>query len=250
VNTQAIQSETTQRPYPLTSGPWIMTQAWHTLLFAHWPLPPAALRPLVPPALPLDTFEGQAWVGVVPFTMSDVSARFVPPLPWLSAFPEVNVRTYVTLDGRPGVYFFSLDATNPLAVWGARRVFHLPYYYARMAVSTSAAGVVAYASRRTHDKAPAELRLRYRPTGPASGPRPGTLAYFLTERYCLYTTHRERVYRCEIQHGQWPLQPAEAEIEANTLALAAGIQLPTLPPLLHYAALQEVLVWPPCRIAG
>src|SRR5258706_1457833 len=226
-----------------------MTQAWHTLLFAHWPLPAAALRPLVPAALPLDTFEGQAWVGVVPFTMSDVSLRFVPPLPWLPTFPEFTVRTYVTLDGRPGVFFFSLDAANPLAVWGARRVFHLPYYRARMAVHASAAGV-AYASRRTYDKAPAELRLRYRPTGPASGPRPGTLAHFLTERYCLYTTHHERVYRCEIQHGQWPLQPAEAEIESNTLALAAGIQLPTLPPLLHYAALQEVLGWPPCRIAG
>lgn len=226
-----------------------MTQAWHTLLFAHWPLPAAALRLLVPPALSLDTFAGQAWVGVVPFTMSDVSLRFVPPLPWLSAFPEVNVRTYVMLDGRPGVYFFSLDATNPLAVWGARRVFHLPYYHARMAVRASAAGV-AYASQRTHHKAPTELLLRYRPTGPASGPRPGTLAHFLTERYCLYTTHRERVYRCEIQHGQWPLQPAEAEIEVNTLALAAGIQLPTIPPLLHYAAQQEVLVWPPRRVAG
>lgn len=249
MNTQAILSETAHRPYPLASGPWIMTQAWHTLLFAHWPLPAAVLRPLVPAALPLDTFEGQAWVGVVPFTMSDVSLRFVPPPPGLSAFPEVNLRTYVTLDGRPGVYFFSLDATNPLAVWGARRVFHLPYCHARMAVRASTAGV-AYASRRTQHKALAELLLRYRPTGPASGPRPGTLAYFLTERYCLYTTHRERVYRCEVQHGQWPLQPAEAEIEANTLALAAGIQLPTIPPLLHYAALQEVLVWPPRRIAG
>ena len=203
----------------------------------------------MPPALPLDTFAGQAWVGVVPFTMSDVSLRFVPPPPWLSTFPEVNTRTYVTLDGRPGVYFFSLDATNPLAVWGARRVFHLPYYHARMEVRTSAAGV-AYASRRTHHKASAELILRYHPTGPASGPRPGTLAHFLTERYCLYTTHHERVCRCEIQHRQWPLQPAEAEIEANTLALAAGIQLPAIPPLLHYAALQEVLVWPPRRIAG
>src|SRR5258706_15364612 len=110
--------------------------------------------------------------------MSHVLLWFVPPPAGLSAFPEVNLRTYVTLDGRPGVYFFSLDATNPLAVWGARRVFHLPYYHARMAVRASTAGV-PYSSRRPQHKAPAELLLRYRPTRPARGPRPRTPAYFL-----------------------------------------------------------------------
>ncbi len=226
-----------------------MTQSWHDLLFAHWPVDVAALRRLVPPALPIDTFDGQAWVAVVPFHMTNVSPRGVPALPFVSAFPELNVRTYVTVDGKPGVYFFSLDAGSRAAVMAARALFRLPYFAAAMTVSTtdgvSGFDNVRYSSRRN---AAAEFVASYRPTASAREPKPGTLEYFLTERYCLYTVNRRsRPRRLEIDHPPWPLQIAEAEIVTNTVAQAAGITLPPVPPLLHFAKRQDVVAWWPQR---
>src|SRR5262245_21709039 len=154
------------RPWPLPSGPWVMAQVWQDLLFAHWPIETAALRALVPASLALDTFDGRAWLGVVPFRMSGVRLRATPALPWLSAFAELNVRTYVTAEGKPGVFFFSLDAANPVAVAAARRFFHLPYFRARMSCRPDGDGI-HYASRRNHRGAPpAELRGSSRPLGP------------------------------------------------------------------------------------
>jgi uncharacterized protein len=246
-----ILRQTTQRPWPLPRGPWVMRQTWEALLFAHWPLAPEALAPLLPVALPsgaLDTFEGQAWVGIVPFQMRGVRPRGLPAVPWLSAFPELNVRTYVTLGGRPGVYFFSLDAANPVAVTLARRLFSLPYFTAAMRCLRDG-DTIAYRSRTRHGGKPAVFEAHYHPVGPVFTARPGTLEYFLTERYCLYAVSTcGRVYRGEIQHGPWPLQVAAAEIAVNTLADSHGITLPGTPPLLHYAARQEVLVWPPSRM--
>lgn len=235
------------RPYPPPRGSWVMRQTWSDLLFAHWPVSVEALRAVVPASLPLDTFEGQTWLGVVPFRMSGVRARFAPALPGLSAFPELNVRTYVTRNGRPGVYFFSLDAAN--AVAAARILFHLPYFRAHMRL-THAGGEVAYDSVRTHRGAPpAAFHGRYASTGPAAPPPPGSLAYFLTARYCLYATDEaETVYRAEIDHAPWPLQAAAAEIAVNTLAAAHNLALPDTPPLLHFARRLEVRVWPPRRL--
>lgn len=235
------------RPWPLPRGPWIMAQRWHDLLFAHWPVPVAALRPIVPAPLQIDTWDGQAWIGVVPFRMTGVRPRGVPPLPWLSAFPELNVRTYVT-DGdgptaKPGVFFFSLDAANWLAAAAARWLYQLPYYHARMALRC-AGDVVEYRSYRV-DIPPADLRARYRPTGPIQPFAPGSLDRWLTERYCLYTLEaRGRIYRAEIHHAPWPLQPAEAEFEVNTMVAPLGVALPPAPPLLHFARRQDVIVWP------
>jgi uncharacterized protein YqjF (DUF2071 family) len=239
------------RPYPLPRGPWVMRQTWLELLFAHWPLPPDVVRPLLPASLPLDTFDGQAWLGVVPFRMADVHPRWLPSVPWLSSFPELNVRTYVTVGGEPGVWFFSLDAGNPVAVALARTLFHLPYFNARFAIKRSGE-TIAYSSHRTDRRArPADLVARYGPTGPVYHSQPGSLEWFLTERYCLYSADgRGGIYRGEIQHEQWPLQPAEAEFERDTMAEAAGMTLPEVPPLLHYAARQEVLVWPISRVEG
>jgi uncharacterized protein YqjF (DUF2071 family) len=240
---------TDHRPWPPPAGPWIMAQSWHDLLFAHWPVAAAALRPLVPAALRLDTFGGQAWVGVIPFHMTGVRPRGVPPLPRLSAFPELNVRTYVALDDKPGVYFFSLDARSALAVSAARLFFRLPYYRARMAVAVTG-DLVDYRSRRTHPGAPpAELVARYGPRGLGSRWAPGSLDHWLTERYCLYTTDPAgdpagRPYRAEIHHAPWPLQPAHATFERNDMAAAAGIALPDAPPLLHFARRLDVVVWP------
>ncbi len=240
---------TAHRPWPLPAGPWVMMQTWHDLLFAHWPVAPEVLRPLVPGALPLDTFEGQAWVGVVPFRMSGVRPRGLPSLPWLSAFPELNVRTYVVVDGKPGVAFFSLDAGNPIAVALARALFHLPYFTAAMRLRRDGE-TIYYTSRRTHRGAPpAELEATYRPIGPVYHARPGTLAHWLTERYCLYThTPRGTLLRAEIHHPHWPLQPAEADFALQTMARGHGITLPDTPPLLHYAHRLDVLVWAPARV--
>ncbi|HWQ15766.1 MAG TPA: DUF2071 domain-containing protein [Roseiflexaceae bacterium] len=224
---------------------------WHDLLFMHWPVPAGALRPLIPPSLTLETYDGAAWLGVVPFRMSGVRPRLVPPLPWLSAFPELNVRTYVTAGGKPGVWFFSLDAANPVAVEAARLGFHLPYYTARMVCEPEGEGI-RYESERTHRGAPpAALRMRYRPTGRAYRSTPGTLEHWLTARYCLYAADRRgHTWRCEIDHPPWPLQPAEAAIEHNTMAEPIGLQLAAPPALLHFARYQEVVAWLLERVPG
>jgi uncharacterized protein YqjF (DUF2071 family) len=237
-------AHTEHRPYPLPQRPWVMFQAWNTLLFAHWSVAPEVLRPRVPPSLQIDTFEGQTWIGVVPFYMNDVRARGLPPVPGTSAFCELNVRIYVTDGEKPGVWFFSLEAENPLAVWGARCFFRLPYFNARMEHKRDG-DTVRYTSQRTHRGAPpAEFAGRYRPTGPVYRSVPGTLDHWLTERYCLYTAdQRGRVYRSDIHHLQWPLQPAEAEIKRSTMTEAAGIQLPDAPPLLHYVERIEMVAW-------
>jgi uncharacterized protein YqjF (DUF2071 family) len=221
-----------------------MKQQWYKLLFAHWPLAPDVLRPLIPQGLQLDTFDGQAWIGVVPFIVTGLRARWLPPIPGTSTFPELNVRTYVTHDGKPGVWFFSLDAANRLAVRGARLAYHLPYYDAEMSAEVTG-DHVRYRSRRTHkNAAPAEFVGSYRPIAPPMTAQVGTLDYFLTERYCLYTADkRGRLYRSDIQHAPWPLQKAEAEIQVNTMTEPHGIGLPDVPPLLHYSAFQDVKVW-------
>lgn len=217
-----------------------MKQTWHDLLFAHWPVPRATLRPLVPAQLELDQFNGQCWVGVVPFRMSGVTGRAMPPLPGLSSFPELNLRTYVTHGEKPGVYFFSLDAASLPAVWAARQFFHLPYFHARMSCRNRG-GEVLYSSQRI--ELPAELRATYKPTAAVRLREKGSLDHWLTERYCLYTTHRDHIYRGEIHHHPWPVHDAEAEFETNTVAAAAGIALPDIPPHLMFARRLDVLIW-------
>ena len=222
-----------------------MAQTWHDLLFAHWPVEPDTLRELIPRELPLDTFDGQAWVAVAPFHMSGIRARGLAPIPGQSRFPELNVRTYVTLNGKPGVYFFSLDVTSRAAVWAARTFYHLPYYRARMQVDLSG-DRVDYFSQRLGG--PAELRSCYWPVSAVRLREPGTIEHWLTERYCLYTVARGKVYRAEIHHAQWPLQDAAAQIEINTMASIAGIALRATAPLLHFAKRLDVLIWPLQRV--
>jgi uncharacterized protein YqjF (DUF2071 family) len=246
--TRDVLDQVSHRPWPLPEGPWIMTQSWHHLLFAHWPVSVRELRERVPKSLAVDLFDGQAWIGVIPFHMSNVAPRGVPSIPLVSAFHELNVRTYVTRDGKPGIYFFSLDANSSLAVTTARTMFRLPYFLAEMTCEPDA-GVVRYSSRRKASDARAELVATYRPTGEVRIPARGTLEHFLTERYCLYTVDDEfKEYRLEIHHPPWPLQPADAEITVNTMTDAAGVQLPAMSPLLHFAARQDVVAWPLSRI--
>ena len=243
-----ILNDTAHRPWPMPESAWIMTQTWHDLLFAHWPVAVDVLRAKVPAGFELDLFDHQAWVGVIPFHMTNIAPRGVPALPWVSAFPELNVRTYVVVDGKPGVYFFSLDAGNPVAVGAARTLFHLPYYSASMKVEEED-GWIRYQSRRTSGPAAAFVG-RYRPVGPKQPPEPGTLESFLTERYCLHTIDGSlRAHRVEIHHPAWPLQSAEAEITTNTMAEACGIRLPSMAPLLHFSKRQDAVCWPPVRVS-
>ena len=243
---EGIVTRIAHRPWPLPDSPWLMTQSWHDLLFAHWPVDAEALRAKIPPGLPLDLFDGQAWIGIVPFRMTNVAPRFVPALPLVSEFAELNVRTYVTLGGKPGVYFFSLDAASPIAVAAARSMLRLPYFSATMSVGGDGARV-DYSSHRTDSSGPpADLVAQCQPAGPTFQPIPGTLDYFLTERYCLYNVDsRFRAYRLEIHHLPWNRQRAEARFTTNTMADAAGIRLPPIAPLLHFAARQDMLAWAP-----
>jgi len=245
-----ILDETAHRTWPIPSGPWIMTQTWHDLLFAHWRVDAALLASKIPPAFDLDLFDGQAWLGIVPFHMTNVAPRLLPAVPWLSAFPELNVRTYVRVGNRPGVYFFSLDASNPLAVVAARTMFHLPYYTASMTVEQQD-GAIRYSSRRAKKGDAAALVVSYRPVGPVFQAPDGTLDHFLTERYCLFTVDREqRALTVDIHHPPWPLQAADATFTLNTIANPAGIDLPAEAPLLHFARRQDMEAWPLRRVAA
>jgi uncharacterized protein YqjF (DUF2071 family) len=239
--------ERDHRPWSVPRRPWLIGQTWRSLLFAHWRLDPASLAPLVPPPLELDTYEGEAWVGVTPFILTGFRLALTPPLPYLSTFPEVNVRTYVSVGAKPGIYFFSLDAASRLAVEGARRLYRLPYFLAEMEAD-EIAGRVRYRSARSDERgSEARLEMRYEAKGGSAPAEPGSLAHFLTERYCLYTLDEDRnPLRAEIHHPPWQLCPAKAEISENSMAPQA-LRLPGEDPLLHYSEMQDVLIWRPQR---
>jgi uncharacterized protein YqjF (DUF2071 family) len=228
------------RPWPLPDRPWLQGQTWHHLLFAHWPVDPDILRPLIHPAIPIDLWEGQAWIGVTPFEVGGAHPRRLPPVPPVASFPELNVRTYSTIDGKPGIWFLSLDAASALAVIGARRGYRLPYFRARMKIEPERE--VEYASRRLHGPH-AEFLGSYAPAGPVYQAELGTIDHWLTERYCLYTVDEQgRVLRGDIHHPPWPLQRAEARIERNTMTAPYGIELRG-DPLLHFGRRQDVIIW-------
>ena len=225
-----------------------MFQSWDDLLFAHWPLPAAALRPLVPAALAIEEFDGTAWLAQTPFRLTGMRFRWAPPMPAASTFLEMNLRTYVRFRGRPGIFFFSLDAASRFAVRGARTFYRLPYHLAAMSAERSN-GWFRYRSSRL-DGVDAELSARYRPAGDVFEPAPGSLEHFLTERYAFFVVLRSgSVLRGDIHHPPWRLQPAIAELDRNTVPAARGIALPDREPLLHYSARQPTLIWPPKRVS-
>jgi uncharacterized protein YqjF (DUF2071 family) len=243
---RAILNQVGHRPWPMPVGPWVMTQTWHDLLFAHWPVAAGVLRKHVPPEFALDVFDGTGWLGIVPFHMTNMAPRGVPSLPWISEFPELNVRTYVRVNERPGIYFFSLDAGSALAVQAARSLLNLPYYSAAMRVRRNADDI-EYDSRRNEDSA--TFRARYRPVGPPFEAASGSLEHFLTERYCLYNLdHRGGPYRLDIHHPPWSLQLAEAQFARNTMACATRLSLPDGKPLLHFARRQDMVAWTPTSV--
>ena len=221
-----------------------MGQTWEQLLFAHWPLPLDALRSRVPAGLELESHSGSAWLGVTPFRIVGLRARGTMPLPWVSTFPEINVRTYVRAEGKPGIWFFSLDTSSRLGVEVARRWYRLPYFHARIEAERAGDAVVYGSTRNDPRGHEAHFAGRYRPTGDVQPAAPATLEHFLTERYCLYAADGDdRLHRAEIHHPPWPLRAAEAEISRNTMP-PPGVELPDVEPLLHFSARQDVVIWP------
>jgi uncharacterized protein YqjF (DUF2071 family) len=222
------------RPWPAPDGPWKQAQTRTDVLFAHWRIGLDEAARLLPPGLPLDTFEGEAWLGVVPFRLAHVRVRGLPPFPGMT-FGQVDVRTYVTVDDRPGIWLCSVDVSNPLLLEAAKRSHRLPAYRARIASSRDGA-----AAETETDRDGLRFTARYRPTGDPYTAEPGSLEHYLTERYCLYTADGGRLYRAELHHPAWRVQRAEATIASSTLAPVA------LEGDAHvlYAASQDVLIWP------
>ena len=233
--------ETDHRPWPLPERPWFMGQTWCDLLFMHWPVDPEVLARVVPPQLPLDLRDGSAWLGVTPFEVMGFRFHGTPPAPFVATFPELNVRTYVTVGGKPGIFFHSLDAGSSLAVAGARRSYRLPYFRATASLERQD-GTIRYESERV--KGPeAVFAVEYRGKGPEADAEEGSLARWLAERYCLYSLdERRRVMRADIHHPPWPLERAAAAIERNTMARPLGIELEG-EPVLHYSARQDTVIW-------
>jgi uncharacterized protein YqjF (DUF2071 family) len=227
-------------------GQPIMHQDWGKLLFMHWRIREESLRPLIPERLKIDTFDGSAWIAITPFTMWDIRALppYLPPVPGLSSMHELNVRTYVHLDGVPGVWFFSLDANSSVAVVTARTFFHLPYFNAEMELEESGKTIVYSSHRTERDASAAEFDATWKIGETIPYSHPGSLEFFLTERYCLYAAHKQKLYRCRIYHQPWPLQKAELSALDSTMIESHGLPTPEDAPLLHYAEEVNVDIWP------
>lgn len=244
MKTRPANHETTShRPFPLPARPWVQEHTWHDLLFAHWPVPDEQLRRLIPRGLELDTFNAKAWIGVIPFRISNIRLRGRPAMPVISSFTELNVRTYVKYRGKPGVYFFSLDADSLFNVIVARNWYNLSYFYSSMEIRHEGERIHFSSCRRNRAPAP-EFHSTYRPNGAVFNAQPGSLEHWFTERYCLFTTNRRgQVVSGDIHHAPWPLQRAQATFKLNTMTLPLDIKLRHTSPHLLFARKIDVLIW-------
>lgn len=225
-------------------GQPLMHQTWGKLLFMHWRIEERELRPLIPEQLEIDTFDGTAWIGIIPFTMWDIRALppYVPPVPGLSSAHELNVRTYVHYDRVPGVWFFSLDCNSMAAVLAARTFYHLPYYDADIDLNQRAKRI-DYSLKRTNDP-PARFKGSWDIGETVPFSHPDSLEFFLTERYCLYAEHDDELYRARIFHQPWPLQKASMNSYRSTMIEALGVKPLPGDPVLNYADEIDVEIWP------
>ncbi|MDP4084081.1 MAG: DUF2071 domain-containing protein [Bacillota bacterium] len=229
---------TEHRPYPLPSTPWIMTQTWEHLLFLHWRVPQTLLRPLLPPELELDTYEGHAWISALPFRVTHQKMRGLPEIPLFNTFLELNVRTYVKYKGFSGVYFFSLDANHPLAVCGAR-VFSLPYKHATMKMKIENQSI-AFTSKRIFSNN-GRFDAEYKPVSEPIFTLSGTLDSWLLERYCLFTKWGKQLLQGDIHHKKWEVSKVKVAFTENTVG---PFGRPSEPPLLHYSSIKKTFIWP------
>jgi uncharacterized protein YqjF (DUF2071 family) len=236
--------EVEQRPYPLPDTPWIMKQTWNNMLFTHWPVPTDFLKVSIPAQLDIDTWRGTAWIGVIPFHVYNTRLHGMPRFPFYHSYLELNVRTYVTYKGIPGIYFFSLDANKwPAVIGGAISAF-LPYKYARMQM-TLKDPIVHYTSRRQHPGSPNEtFQVMYKQSSTIYLPNEGSMEHWLFERYCLWTTLGKALYRGDIHHDRWRITKAEAALRHNTMASFLPRHFFQNEPLFHFSGKKNVFIWP------
>lgn len=239
------------RPRPLPAGRWAISQRWNDLLLAHWPLSPSLLAPLLPEWLEVDTYQSKGWLGAVPFWLDRLKIHHVPTVPGVRRFPDLNLRTYVRdkFTHTPGVYCFSMDASNLIAVGVARTLYHLPYHWAEMRLEERSEREFAFYSRRRLAQRDVVFKVRYRGLGPTCRTaeiRPGSFEYFITERSCLFSANQAgEPIRASLHYIPWPLEEAEAEIERNDLPASIGIDFPDSEPVLHYSRRMALYIWPP-----
>ncbi|WP_053217509.1 YqjF family protein [Virgibacillus senegalensis] len=225
--------------------PWLAEQRWDDLLFIHWPIPYEDLRPHVPEQFELETFNGDAWISIVPFQGNKNRFRGMPtPIPFVSSFLELNVRTYIRYKGEPGVYFFSFDADSNAAVAGARTVVSLPYMKAKMSIKRTMQEVLFRSQRIQKNAHSARFYARYRPTSQASFAKFGSLTHWLAERYCLFNIKGDKVLKGPINHSPWKLQEAELEVEMDDLVPFLPQKHFSAAPLVHYSKTKKVHFYP------
>ncbi|MCW3819746.1 DUF2071 domain-containing protein [Micromonospora sp. DR5-3] len=220
-------------PSPQVARP-VMYHRWSWITFFHWRCPPSVLQAMVPSGLAVEAFDGSAWVGLTPFLMQGVRAPGLPPVPWLSSFPETNVRTYVRdRRGRRGIWFLSLDAARLPAVLAARAGYGLPYYWSKMAVRVSGKQVVYRCERRWPGPRRVRCGADVRLGPPLREAECDELAHFLTARYRLFTVVAGRLATAEVEHPEWPLRRVELLRLDQELLTGAGLSMPAGDPLLH-----------------
>jgi uncharacterized protein len=236
------------RPWPAPRSPWLLRQVWQNVLLAHWPVPVESMRVALPPPLRphLDTFNRTAWLGIIGFRATGTRMHGLPVIPGLSAFIELNVRTYVTLENKPGVHFFSLDTVHLLACAGARAFYSLPYFPASTEFHDERGGHLIRSARWRPGRAVFEAR--YEPFGPPLLATADPFTNFVAERYCLYSVGaRQKVVRGEIHHQPWELYAARADIRRNSMAIPLGLELEGRP-RCHFSDHQEAFIWPPALL--
>ena len=239
-----ILQDIAHRPWPLPSSLWNMQQKWRNLLFCHWPISPDILRPFIPSSLQLDTFNQWAWIGIIVFKMEGIYLRGMPIISVVPGFAEINVRTYVQYNGKPGIFFLSLDVGDWASLHIAKRWYHLPYQASDVIFRTESPLHYCQSKRRREQSIPAEFKVKYAPNSDIFIPKQGTIDHFLTERYCLYSTDLQgNLYSGEIHHQAWPLQHAEAEISSSTLLSPFGIDITDVLPLFHFSKGVNTLFW-------
>lgn len=236
--------EVAHRSYPIPSRNWIMRQTWNNLLFLHWPISPKQLQPFIPSPLQIDIFNQYAWIGIIVFCMGGIYPRGFSLKSLTPKFKEINVRTYVLLNGKPGVYFLSLDVPDWASLTIAKRWYHLPYHPAKVSIQKEEQTFHCLSIRNGKANSPISFNGKFKPISEVFFPQEGTLEHWLTERYCLYSTKTgDDIYCGEIHHRPWPLQIAEAEISHNTMFSPFEWDLSDVKPISHYAEGMDTLIW-------
>ncbi|MGG1677746.1 YqjF family protein [Neobacillus sp. NRS-1170] len=239
-----IMNDIVHRPWPLPSKYWIMRQTWKNLLFLHWPISLEKLRPYVPSSLQIDTYNGSAWLGVILFVIEGIYPRGISSVSVTPKFPEINVRTYVQCDGKPGIYFLSIDVQNWASLNIAKRWYRLPYYSSEISFQKEGQSFQCQSVRKGNANTIISFKGKYFPVSEVYFPKEGTLDHWLTERYCLYSsTNGVNIYCGEIHHQPWPLQKAEIEIVNNTLFTPFHFDLSEVKPTAYFSEGVDSLIW-------